>query len=195
MTCRSMAISCLVPSSIWFIIEDSVLSVARSIILAANSRPVSFSMHRLTVELIPLKNNKKKKWRGVAINYQRNADRLSKSWLVPPVVVDEIGEWREICDGRFHLGKTLHMHRHRTDHICFKLYALHGWWMVMRRQMVLLFIITANCRVNDCWDWIEYFSGQLRYPYQWIPWSSPVHWTLTWTTMANAKIMLRLRCW
>lgn len=54
MTCRNIAISCLVASIIWFIVDSAVLSMARSIILAANSRPVSFSMHRRTVELIPL---------------------------------------------------------------------------------------------------------------------------------------------
>lgn len=52
-TWRRMAISCRVASSICC--EDaSPTSAPRSMILAANSLPVSFSMHRRTVELMPL---------------------------------------------------------------------------------------------------------------------------------------------
>lgn len=53
MTCRKMAISCRVASSICCD-DASPPSAPKSIILAANSLPVSFSMQRRTVELIPL---------------------------------------------------------------------------------------------------------------------------------------------
>lgn len=45
----------MVPSNVVFTSPpDTLASLLRSIILVANSFPVSFSMHRLTVELIPL---------------------------------------------------------------------------------------------------------------------------------------------
>lgn len=53
MTWRKIAISCRVASSICDG-DESPLSAPKSIILAANSLPVSFSMHLRTVELIPL---------------------------------------------------------------------------------------------------------------------------------------------
>lgn len=59
-TWRNMAISCRVASNICDG-DESLLSAPKSIILAANSRPVSFSTHRRTVELIPLKMKKKKR--------------------------------------------------------------------------------------------------------------------------------------
>lgn len=52
-TCLNINISCLVASSIcWGLL--SPVSAPKSIIFAANSLPVSFSIHLRTVELIPL---------------------------------------------------------------------------------------------------------------------------------------------
>lgn len=56
-----MAISCRVESSICCD-DASPPSVPKSMILAANSFPVSFSMHRRTVELIPLQKRDKGKF-------------------------------------------------------------------------------------------------------------------------------------
>lgn len=59
MTWRKIAISWRVASSICDD-DTSPLSAPKSMILAANSRPVSLQMHLRTVELIPLFEKKKK---------------------------------------------------------------------------------------------------------------------------------------
>lgn len=55
-TCLKIDISCLVASSIcWGFVSLESVPAPKSMIFAANSFPLSFSMHLLTVELTPLK--------------------------------------------------------------------------------------------------------------------------------------------